>query len=1030
MEWLISLCVRRRGAAATLSLLALVLAAWGAWNAPLDVLPEFVPSRVTIETEAPGFTPEQVEQLVTHPIEKALSGAEGVATLRSESVPGLSIITINFASDANLYNARQAITERLTEIGNNLPLGTGPPQLSPLTSSTRDLLKIGLVSDVIDAYTLRDTADYIIRPRLLALPGVARVSVFGGKVRQIQIQADPKKLAAFGFTIPDLVKAAPSALALRGAGFIDLKGQRVLIQTPTPSPDVSAIGDAILGIRANTPVRLRDVATIIEEPAQRFGDSLIQGRAGVLLSLSSLYGANTLTTTRAVERVLAELIPTLKARGIAIYPALHQPASFIERAIGSLERSLVIAAVLILLTLYAFLRDWRSALISFVSIPLSLLAAIAVLDHFGYTLNTMTLGGFVVALGVLVDDAVVGIENILRRLRENSQKTPPRSRTDVIREASLEVHGPIFYATLVVLAVFVPELLSSSVQGRLVGPLALAFMLAVVASLLVALTTTPALSALLLSPKDAHIDPWWITAMKKAQARAIAIVERNLHAALGIIAVLFAGSLMLLPFLESTFVPEFREGHLVVQVTSNVPGTSLDEMLALGRRISRDVLALPYVATVEQQVGRAERTEDTSGPHQCEFHIELKPDVYVDQGRAEAQLRSILARYPGIQSEVVTFLGDRISESLTGETAQVVIKLFGDDLKTLDETSARVVRALAPVHGIVDLQFKRQSGTPVLGVELDPAALAAVGIRAQDVLDTIATDYAGTTVGEAYSGIRTVDVVIVLSDQLRHMPEQLGELMIGGPFGPVPLSSIAHIVPSGGRYSIKHESGMRFVAVTFNVTGGSLQGVVAEAQDKITRAAAIPDGVYLSFTGAAAAEQTTRLELASYSLLMLVLIVMVLFVGFDWRAHPWLVLTNLPFSMIGGIAAIAVTGIGLSLGALVGLVTVFGVSARNAILLLAYYEQLVDVEGQPWTAATVHRGANERLTPIFMTAILTALGLAPLAFSINLPGQEISGPLAVTVLGGLTSSTILNLVLLPALAARYSQRDRNALAPV
>jgi CzcA family heavy metal efflux pump len=1030
MEWLISLSVQRRGAAATLSLLALLLAIWGAWHTPLDVLPEFVPSRVTIETEAPGFTPEQVEQLVTHTIEKTLTGSEGVANIRSESVPGLSIITINFAADANLYNARQAITERLTEIGSNLPSGTGPPQLSPLTSSTRDLLKIGLISDRINAFALRETADYLIKPRLLALPGVARVSVFGGRVRQIQIQADPKKLAAYGFTVPDLVRAAPSALALRGAGFIDLKGQRVLIQTPTPSPDVSVIGDGILAVRGKTPVRLRDVATISEQPAQRFGDALIQGRTGVLLSVSSLYGANTLTTTREVEGTLARLIPSLKAQGIAIYPALHQPASFIERAIGNLGRSLAIGAVLILVVLYAFLRDWRSALISFISIPLSLLAAIAVLDHFNYTLNTMTLSGFVVALGVLVDDAVVSIENILRRLRDNSQHMSPRPRTEVIRDASLEVHGPIFYATLVVLAVFVPELLSSSVQGRLVGPLALAFMLAVVASLVVALTTTPALSALLLSPRDAHVDPWWISELKNIQARAIIIVERHLHAALIFVAALFVGALALLPFLGSTFVPEFREGHLVVQATSNIPGTSLDEMLALGRRISRDVMALPYVATVEQQVGRARETEDTSGPHQCEFHIELKPNVYVDQGRAEAELRSILARYPGIQSEVVTFLGDRISESLTGETAQVVVKLFGRDFKQLDDTGVSVTKVLAGIPGIVDLQFKRQSGTPIMSVELNPAGLAAVGIRGQDVLDTIATDYAGTTVGEAYSGFQTVDVVIVLPDRLRHSPELLGDLLIGGPFGPVPLANIAKISPSGGRYSIKHETGSRYEPVTFNVTGRSLQSVVAEAQDRISRANIVPAEVEVRFTGAAAAEQATRIELAVYSLFMLIFIVLVLSVGFAWRAHPWLVLTNLPFSLIGGIAAIAITGIGLSLGALVGLVTVFGISARNAILLLAYYEQLVDVDHQPWTAATVHRGANERLTPIFMTAILTALGLLPLALSINLPGQEISGPLAITVLGGLASSTIFNLILLPALAARYSQRDVNALASV
>jgi CzcA family heavy metal efflux pump len=1020
MERLISLCVRRRGATAILALIGVILEVWGAWNTPLDVFPEFVPSQVTVHTDAPGFTAEQVEQLVTHPIEKALNGSEGVETIRSESIPGLSVIRISFASGANLYNSRQAISERLNELAGTLPLGTGVPSLSPLTSSSRDLLKIGLVSDRISPYTLRDIAEYDIRPRLLALPGVALVSLYGGEVRQIQIQPDPRKLTAFGFAIPDLVKAAPAALALRGAGFIDLRGQRVLIQTPTPSPDVSVIGDGILGVRGNTPIRLRDVATITQGPAQRVGDALIQGAPGVLIAVSSQYGANTLTTTRAVEKVLLQMVPELKARGIAIYPALHQPANFIERSLQGLLRSLAIAGLLVFAGLYSFLRDWRSSLIAFVAVPISLLAAVVVLDYFGFTLNTMTLGGFVVALGVLVDDAVVAIENILRRLKENSQREMQRRRIDVIRDASLEVHNPIFYATLVVLIAFLPELLSSGVQGRLVGPMALAFDLAVLASLVVALTITPALSALLLSPRDAHVDLAWIAALKRLQVRAIAFTYQHLHATIAALSIMLIASLALLPSLGGSFLPEFREGHLVVQVTSKLPGTSLDEMLSLGRRISRDILALPYVATVEQQVGRSERTDDTWGPHQSEFQIELKPQLSLDQDRVERELRALLDRYPGIESEVVTFLGDRISESLTGETAQVAIKLRGHDLNTLDQTALRVRAALSQVKGIVDLQFKRQKGTPVIDVKPDPAALAATGLRAQDVLDTIAADYAGTPVGEAYVGTQIVDVVIELPDEWRHAPEQLNELTIGGPFGPVPLASVARVAPSSGWYDIEHETGARTMSVTFNVTARSLQGAVAEAREKIDRLAQVPAGVEVEFAGAAAAEQTTRFELLAYSALALALIVLILFVGLDWPTHPWLVLTNLPFSLIGGIGAIAATGIGLSLGALVGLVTVFGISARNAILLLSYYEQLVE-DGRPWDTATLIRGANERLTPTLMTALLTGLALAPLAFSMNQPGQEISGPLAVTVLGGLASSTVFNLALLPGLAARYSK---------
>jgi Cu/Ag efflux pump CusA len=484
---------------------------------------------------------------------------------------------------------------------------------------------------------------------------------------------------------------------------------------------------------------------------------------------------------------------------------------------------------------------------------------------------------------------------------------------------------------------------------------------------------------------------------------------------------MLAGAIALVPFLGGTFLPEFREGHLIVQVTSTLPGTSLNEMLSLGKRISGEILALPYVATIEQRVGRADGTEDTWGPHQSEFQVELKPDADIDQEAAEAKLRDILSRYPGVQSEVVTFLGDRISESLTGQTAQVAIKLFGPDLGSLDATAARMQALISGVPGVVDLQFKRQSGTPMLGVTLDPAALAAVGLKGQEVLDAIATDYAGTTVGQAFAGPRTEDVVVRLSDQWRRQPRQLSDLTISGPFGPVPLSNVAHIVTSSGRYSVQHEDGERVVAVTFNVAGRSLQNTVADVRRLVDRAMTMPGDLRVEYSGAASAERTTQLELAAYSLLMLVLVVIILSVGFSWRAHPWLVMVNLPFSLIGGIFAVAITGIGLSLGALVGLVTVFGISARNAILLLSYYEQLVDQEGEPWTMETVIRGANERLSPVVITAALTGLGLAPLAYSIVRPGQEISGPLAVTVLGGLASSTILNILLMPALAARFSR---------
>jgi CzcA family heavy metal efflux pump len=1020
MRALVTLCVRHFGAVTVLTVFAFVLGCWGAVRAPLDVFPEFVPSQVDIQTEAPGFAPQQVEELVTKQVENAVNGAAGLATLRSESIPGLSVVTITFADGVDVHVARQGISERLSELGTSLPAGVGTPKLSPLVSSTMDLLKIGLLSDKVDAYELRDTADWIIKPRLLAVPGVAHVIVFGGNVRQIQILPDTQKLASFNLALSDVSDAVRAALPLRGAGFVDIASQRILLRSPTPAPDAEALGKAVVTVRGGTPILLRDIAETKVAPGLRSGDALIMGKPGVMLSLASQYGANTLTATLAVEKALTDLEPALKARGIKLYSGLHRPANFIERALGDLKESLVIAAVLILAVLYLFLRDIRAALIAFTAIPLSLLAAVAVLNHMGLTLNTMTLGGFAVALGVLVDDAIIGIENIMRRLRENKLLPQPKPRLEVVREASLEVRGPVIYATAVVIVVFLPELFTSSVQGHFVGPLALAFIFAVVASLVVAMTSTPALCALLLRGHDARPEAAWLRRLKTWQDAAVHRVGAHFSLIVSLLLIMVVAALAALPFVGGTFMPDFREGHFVMQVSSAITGTSLDEMLEMGKRVSADVLALPYVQSIEQQVGRAELGEDTWGPHRSEFHVELKTDAAVDQSTAQEELRAILEKYPGVQSEVVTFLGDRISESLSGETAQVAVKIFGDDLDALDATADGIAAALGKVAGIVDLQFKRQSGTPTIAIELIPDALAAAGLKVQDVLDTVESAYAGKIVGQTYRGTRTVDVVVLLPDTLRHQPARLSQLMIGSPFGPIPLSQVAHVSATQDRYSIEHDGGQRRVSVTFNVGKGSLQSVVQQAQQAIARSLKLPAGVFIEFSGAAQAESETRTQLFMYSGLALGLIVMILFVSFRWRANSWLVLANLPFSLIGSVLAIAVTGIGISLGTVVGLVTVFGVSARNAILQLAHYEHLVEVEGAVWSLDVVIRGANERLVPILMTAAVTALGLAPLAMGMNRPGQEIEGPMAVTVLGGLLSSTLLNLFVLPALAHRYA----------
>jgi CzcA family heavy metal efflux pump len=1022
---LVDLCIRHAGTIATLTVIALVAGIWSLRSAPLDVFPEFVPSTVDIQTEAPGFTAQQVEQLVTRPIETAVNGATGLATIRSESIPGLSVINIQFLDKIDLYSARQGISERLSELGSSLPSGVGTPKLSPLTSSTMDLLKIGIRSKSIDAYALRDQADWVMKPALLAVPGVAHVIVFGGDVRQIQIQPDLTKMASYGITLTDIADAARAALALKGAGFIDLNHQRVLIETPVPQPDPRLISRAVVVVRGNTPVTLGDVAAVEELPALKSGDALIQGEPGILLSLATQYGANTLDVTRAVEAALARLTPDLKRQGIELFPRLHRPANFIEQALSSLRHSLIIAAILIFVVLYAFLRDWRAALITFLAIPLSLLAATVVLKHLGETLNTMTLGGFAVALGVLVDDAIIGIENVLRRLKEPQGTGAARPRSDVIRDATLEVRAPVVYATLVVIAVFLPELFSSSVQGHFVGPLALAFIFAVLASLVVALTAAPALTALLLKVSATRGELHWIAFLKNHQARAIASTRKHLPLVGTTLAVGTACAIAALPFLPSSFMPDFRENHFVMRASAATPGASLSEMRTIGQRISNALLALPYVATVSQQIGRAEMGEDTNGPHQSEFHIELKADTGVDQSAAQDEIRHLISSFPGIQSEVTTFLGDRISESLTGDTADISVKIFGTDLGTLDSVARQIESALSGIKGVADLQFKPQSATPTLALRLDPIALASAGLKAANLADTLESTYAGAAVGQTFSGIRSVNVVMLLPDAARNRLDSLASLLVDGPYGPLPLGQIAQIRATDTRYMVSHDGGQRFDAITFNVAGRSLQGTVNEVKARIG-SLKLPAGVVVQFAGAAEAQHAAQAEMLLYSGLALGLIVLILFIALRWRSSTWLVLLNLPFSLIGSVAAILLMGGGLSLGALVGLVTVFGISARNAILLLSHWEHLVMAENAPWSADTVVRGAQERLVPILMTATVTALGLMPLAFGASRPGQEIEGPMAVTVLGGLVTSTLLNLIVVPALTERFGGPKKGA----
>jgi CzcA family heavy metal efflux pump len=984
-------------------------------RAKYDVFPEFVPPQASVQTEAPGLVAEQVELLVTLPIEQAISGASGVQAVRSETISGLSVVTVVFQEGTDPYRSRQIVAEALGEVAARLPAGVKPPKLTPLVSSTMDLLKLGFVSDKLSPLELRDLVQWTIRPRLLAVPGVARATLYGGDERQLQVEVDPKELNSRDLAFNDVISAVRSATGVRGGGFIETPNQRVLIESRGQTLTPAELGAAVLPGGSGSPLRLRDFATVREGAAPKFGDTLIMGKPGVMLGLSSQYGANTLEVTRAAEAEIDSMRPALAARGVTLYAGLHRPANFIENALSGVRRDVLLGAVLIAVLLFLFLRDVRSVAVAFASIPLALLSAVIVVNSLGWTINTMTLGGLAVALGVVVDDAIIDVENIVRRLR-GPRAGDPR---DVIHAASLEVRAPVVYATFVVVLVLAPMLFLSGLQGSFFAPLAAAFVFATLASLVVALTVTPAASFLLLSRSAPKDEPRWLVRLKALHER---ILERWLPRPRAVIlgsAVVMLLAAAVIPFFGGQLMPPFREGHFVVQAVAT-PGTSLEAMKALGVQVSRDLLAVPGVLSVEETIGRAESGEDTWEPNRSEFHVELARMSGRDEVRTQAGIRAVAEHYPNLQTEVLTFLGDRLSESLSGETAQVAINIFGPDLDELDRLADQIATVVRAVPNAKDVQVKSPSGAPFLRVELRPEGLAQYGFTAADVLDTVETAYQGATAAQVYDTNKVVDLVVKLPASERVDPEEIGSLLIRAASGvTVPLHDLATVSSAEGRTSIMHEGARRRQIVTVNPATSDVAGFVAATRAAINQHVKLPAAVYLQFTGVAEGEAQARREVFLHAGIAAIGIILLLLIAFEDPRTVTLILATTPFALVGGVAAVALTGATLSIGSLVGFVTLFGIVARNAILLVAHLEHLVSVEGAAWSLQTVLRGARERLVPILMTALVTALGLLPLAIGSGEAGREVQGPMATVILGGLVTSTLMNLLVLPVLLWRF-----------
>lgn len=1021
LQALVTFSLRFRGVIVSLACLVLGYGIYITFQSRYDVYPEFAPPRVVIQTEAPGLSPEDVEALVTRPIESALNGVPDLSTLRSQSAQGLSVVTTTFQDRSDIYRDRQMVTERLTAASAQLPIGVRAPSLAPLTGSTSLALIIGLISKTKSPMEVRTFADWTLRPRLLGAPGVARVAVFGGEVEQYQIQLLSDRLAAYKLSIQDVIAAAQRATGLRGAGFIETGNEHVLIQTQGQSLTPDELGSVIIRGEAGATIRLRDVAHVVAASSPSIGGAVVNGQPGVILEVSSQYLQNTLSVTSAVDQVLNDMRPAITAAGMELSPSLFRPADFITAAVRNLGHSLLIGGVLVAVVLFLFLFNARIAFISLTAIPLSLLTAVIVLYYSGQSLNTLTLGGLAIAIGEVVDDAIIDVENIHRRLKSRAKgEGGSQSLLQLIRAASLEVRSAVVYATFIVVLVFLPIVALSGVQGRLFRPLAFSYIAAILSSLLVALTVTPALSYYLL-PQDAkeETEPRGVIWLKTHYLRVLKATGRRQNLAIGGAAFLFLLSLAIVPFLGGGFLPEMHEGHFIAHVLF-LPGTSLDESQRMGTRISKELLGNHDIVSVTQQIGRAELADDTQGTEYSEFHIKLRGGA--DHEDTEKAIRRTFTSFPGFSFTMNSFLAERMEEVLAGTNGQVVVKLFGNDLETLDEKAREVSTVLSGIRGAADVQLQSPPGIPELAVKLNPERLAEFGFQPVTVLEDIQAAYQGTTATQIYQGTRIIDVAVILDASARTNIASVQTLMLQSPSGVrVPLGTLADVTLTSGRSAVTHDGASRVQVITCNVRDRDLNSFVADLRNAIASKVQFPSGTYPLITGEYEARRAAQHEIILYSSVALIGIVLLLYMALGNTRNLLIALANLPFALVGGVFAVSLTGGFVTVGSLVGFITLFGITTRNSIMMISHFEHLVSEEGLPWDIGVAYRGAVERLLPIVMTALVAGLGLLPLALGTGAPGKEIEGPMAIVIVGGLITSTALNLLLLPALCLRFGR---------
>ena len=991
----------------------------------VDVFPDLNAPTVVVMTEAPGMAPEEVERLVTFPVETALNGATDVRRVRSSSTTGFSVVWVEFDWGTDIYRARQITSEKLAVVGESLPQGVGTPTLGPQSSILGEMMIIGLTADSTSMRDLRTLADWTIRPRLLSIGGVAQVTVIGGEMKEYQILLDLPRMKQYGVSLDEVLTAARQMNRNANGGILYEYGNEYIIRGAVATTDVDAIAKGVVKRVDGVPILMGDIAEVkIGDKAPKLGCASVEAHPAVLLTVTKQPNTSTLDLTDKLLESVDELKKNMPA-DVTVSTDIFRQSHFIESSIDNVKKSLYEGAFFVVIVLFFFLMNVRTTIISLVALPLSLLFSILALHFMGFTINTMSLGGMAIAIGSLVDDAIVDVENVYKHLREN-RKLPPGERKrviDVVFEASREVRMPILNSTLIIIVTFIPLFFLTGMEGRMLVPLGIAFIVALFASTIVALTLTPVLCSYLLGKGGDKMsrEPIVARTLKKYYQRALEWSLRHRREVLGGTIVLFVAALITFFTLGRSFLPSFNEGSFTINV-STLPGISLEESDNIGRRAEQLLLEVPEIKTVARKTGRAELDEHALGVNTSEIEapFELK-----DRSHAEvvADVRKKLSILPGVNIEIGQPISHRIDAMLSGTQARIAIKLFGDDLNRMFMLGNQIKKNISTIDGVVDLNVEQQIERPQLKITPRREMLARYGVTLSEFSEFIDVALAGEVVSQVYEGSRTFDLTVKVKDDERATASRIGDLMIDTQMGKVPLSTLAEIESATGPNTINRENVKRKIVISANVSDRDLRSVVDDIRERIDETITLPAGYFIEYGGQFESEAAASRTLSIVSLFSLLVVFLLLYNQFRSASQSAVILLNLPLALIGGVFILRFTTGEISIPAIIGFISLFGIATRNGMLLVSHYNTML-AEGHTLHDTVLH-GSLDRLNPILMTALTSALALIPLALGGDLPGNEIQSPMAKVILGGLITSTFLNAFVVPVVYWIMNRKKEN-----